>query len=852
MKMKLCLDQQSLIAKPKNKKIMADISNRIAGEEYLMESKDIAEKVGNQGRSFCPAVFRNGRRLSDDFREMQLFALDFDQGISYQEVRRKAEEYGLPILFAYHTLSSTEEHPRFRIVFAHCIRIDNKKACEILIAMLIKLFDECDQSCCDVNRMFLGGKGLLDFQEGAVIRIDRVAEALCFKFYREDKRNSARAVKSFGKKYGIEVKGGSLLISGGYQGGESEDLSPKTLYIYKDLGENSSFFRIETVSPRLHPPDRPEKITHKPYRNIQLMKAGERCKLLKEFMEGRHLKHDWKFLLITNLLKIENGTTFFLKYLSLAPDTTEVSYDKWKHTIKYIRDNRYFPMSCRKCPYCDECNNHKENLLLTLGETVQLLSTEQFYPESYVIQKLEEELQEAVNDKSDKIHLIKAQTAIGKTRLYCKVVRQSQIPFIIAVPTLRLKKEVIKTLNEGIGCKIPVKAIPCLDEVDIPKNIKEEIQRSYDRGLNGTARILRMFINKNKDKPNEIIQRQMKEAQKYLEDIHLDRINGKKHLVMTHSRLFTIDPATIRDYQVIIDEDILLSCMKNTGEIPRKAVEKAFRKGIGGRTLEWFLNLEKNKCEKNLYSNNIFCTEEELNLGNIYENLNGLLNSAVCYAGEENFYFFTPKHLPKGKYIVMSATLSCELYRRYFEKDGMEVKEYHSYKVKYKGKLVQYTKYSCSRKCLEEKPRLFEKIRRITGGVETLTFNKYIGGVPNETGLSITNCAGSNQLKGKDICVIGTPFTRPEVYLMIGKYLEEGSNGKMKKSLVEYGGFRFPLMTYEPGILREIQLYMISSDLEQSVGRARILRENATVYLFSSFPCEQAEIHGEDYYKEET
>lgn len=35
------------------------------------------------------------------------------------------------------------------------------------------------------------------------------------------------------------------------------------------------------------------------------------------------------------------------------------------------------------------------------------------------------------------------------------------------------------------------------------------------------------------------------------------------------------------------------------------------------------------------------------------------------------------------------------------------------------------------------------------------------------------------------------------------------------------------------------------------MGRARLLRNNCTVYLFSNYPCEQAELRGEDYLKEE-
>ena len=39
-----------------------------------------------------------------------------------------------------------------------------------------------------------------------------------------------------------------------------------------------------------------------------------------------------------------------------------------------------------------------------------------------------------------------------------------------------------------------------------------------------------------------------------------------------------------------------------------------------------------------------------------------------------------------------------------------------------------------------------------------------------------------------------------------------------------------------------IQFWMIESELEQSVGRARLLREDCTVYLFSDFLLHQSNI----------
>lgn len=64
---------------------------------------------------------------------------------------------------------------------------------------------------------------------------------------------------------------------------------------------------------------------------------------------------------------------------------------------------------------------------------------------------------------------------------------------------------------------------------------------------------------------------------------------------------------------------------------------------------------------------------------------------------------------------------------------------------------------------------------------------------------------------------------------------------------VNYKGSSFLITTYKEPLLQEVQLYSIESELEQCVGRARLLREDCTVYVFSSFLCEQADLHTRDY-----
>lgn len=111
----LRIDKTGYKAKPNGYEI-AKISNRLSD----MTTKEIpfeefSSLVGEQGHSFCVSDFY-GIRTKDNYKSQQIFALDFDDGITYSELSKRAESYGLPIALAYETFSSVNEN-RFRVVF---------------------------------------------------------------------------------------------------------------------------------------------------------------------------------------------------------------------------------------------------------------------------------------------------------------------------------------------------------------------------------------------------------------------------------------------------------------------------------------------------------------------------------------------------------------------------------------------------------------------------------------------------------------------------------------------------------------------------------------------------------------
>jgi hypothetical protein len=144
-------------------------------------------------------------------------------------------------------------------------------------------------------------------------------------------------------------------------------------------------------------------------------------------------------------------------------------------------------------------------------------------------------------------------------------------------------------------------------------------------------------------------------------------------------------------------------------------------------------------------------------------------------------------------------------------------------------------------------PGVFEQIETRTGSEYLITFKKYKRGE-----LYFGNTEGCNHLAGKNIDVVGTPYQVDFVYTLfaytIGCDFDE--DAKLIPNLpITHNGYRFRFTTYEDETLQNIHLWMIESELEQAVGRARLLRRDCTVNLFSNFPLAQAVLRNGEFYK---
>ena len=205
-KIALCLDWEKFKIKPERAKII-EIQNRIAKTPTRMSLNEIVEAVLS-GRSFCPTIFTCERRKQEFFKAMQLFVLDFDDGLPYEVIAGKFLDFNLPIFFSYHTLRSKPEYPKYRIILKHTVPITDRAIATAMLLMLKKMFPEADPLCFECSRMFLGGKKLIELHETAVFRIDHLTQSFYRYIHSRDPNNWTRVVRNIARTCDIRLDQG--------------------------------------------------------------------------------------------------------------------------------------------------------------------------------------------------------------------------------------------------------------------------------------------------------------------------------------------------------------------------------------------------------------------------------------------------------------------------------------------------------------------------------------------------------------------------------------------------------------------------------------------------------------------
>lgn len=136
--------------KPEAKQVQVDL------KPTDITIEDLAEALCN-GASFRPAVLYG--RKANDWKQQQLFGLDFDHNATIEEKYSKALSLGLTPCFLYTTFSHTENEHKFRMIFCSDSVIKDGDYRDKLQATLMGVIGDVDVVCKNRDRLFYGGKG---------------------------------------------------------------------------------------------------------------------------------------------------------------------------------------------------------------------------------------------------------------------------------------------------------------------------------------------------------------------------------------------------------------------------------------------------------------------------------------------------------------------------------------------------------------------------------------------------------------------------------------------------------------------------------------------------------------------
>ena len=561
---RVCLDRVTYRTKPDSGEA-GRISARLAKKDrvHVISSTEdfnrFAELVGENEGTFSPATYYNESRSVADFEQMQLLTLDFDGGMSLNEVMDRTSKYNVRPFMAYETLSS-EGQNKFRVMFKNDSSINDGRLAKITLNGLLTMFPEADRKCDDISRMFYGGKGLL-FYDKSLPTVNPESILRNMTYYLKERRglhHYKEHIKRFARKHGIRVTSkGHLDISIDNQsiediGMSSSSGSSNSSNVSKDGKNLPSAILLLSGDGRDLPKsqyrlalddgdtkcsvDKNAPRNRKVYRSDCLSELRECCRLFGEFESGQKwLYHDELFGLSTNLIQIEGGADRFKGILSQHTDYYDKDkQDSFDFYIRYIKEQNYNPQGCEFfCPYKDTCN-HGKNILSTIKPTYGNMERVANYAEIFhfieeVQNDLKQKLMKAIDAGDTKWHIINAQTAAGKTQAFLDVMKDSNSRFLIAVPTNKLKQDIKRRADEE-GIKLMV--TPSLDEIkdEMPGHVWNyicELRRT------GRHKWVHSFIDRIAEEED------IKCLKKYLKQ-QKDYESHEGHIITTHRRFMSM------------------------------------------------------------------------------------------------------------------------------------------------------------------------------------------------------------------------------------------------------------------------------------------------------------------------
>lgn len=733
---------------------------------------------------------------NQNWTSTQVIGLDFDKGdYSITQTIEKLQSNGINPQLWYSSFSSTADKPKFRVVLFIDQPITNPTHRELIYKGLLELVPHADHSCKNAARIFFGGQQAVVLHDEP-IQLQTLINSTAIAVVTGDKGRSRHIPKELLSQ--INGENGEFLSS---------------------TNRNYPFLpKIITT---------PTSLNGETLLSIDWEKGKERVRILREFMDGEWLYHDQLFGLATNLMYIKGGQRLMKDTMLKFNAESKTNYSENNFNIlTYLKRVAYPPIPIHRfSPYDEDADLYDlyGSVVESRGK-IEIVHPVSSIPLQEAEKKFKAYFHEVLENKDDKgIYLFKVPTAIGKTELL------TQINATLAFPIHALKNEVKERMQ--ITNVISPETINFVNE-----NLNLRLHYLYGAGMLQKATALIHEVAKSEGN-SEYSMEDIIRAKHYL--TQLKKSQDSPHAVLTtHARALHLEH---QHSTIIFDEDPLDTILPIQMAQLSDLIKVQLISGNLYKQLQEYINHFTAAQSGICYPSPTFHGEPEelievINKVRPESNLIGLLRSSyfIKDARDQNtVHYIQVNAIPHNKkIIILSATAPVPIYKALL-KERLTVFELTD--VEQKGKIIQYTKQSCSRNSLG---RYVSSIAEKVGDNPVITFKRFQENFQNPVkGMYFGNCSGYDSLKGKDIAVVGTPHRNNVVYHLLGSVLGNSTaTSTMTYQKIVYNGFRFKFNCYENELLRNIQLSLIESDLVQAVGRARTLRSDAIVHLYSNFP----------------
>lgn len=796
LKYTITLDPTPQDQKP-SKKQMGIISNNLKLVTGLTIDEFVTYTSQPYSYTWAGGIF-NGSLNNNNWFQQSVFALDFDNGyIDLADTLYRLNKIDIFPQLWYNTFSDSPQLRKFRVVFFVDTPVKDEATRKFITTALLELFPEADRQCKNACRFFLSGRQSYVLNKKP-IQLKRLVDILSIELITKD-------------------------------GGRTRKIPAEHITSSTESGKKRAFLYNSNRSSQISPDFNKKTTSLEGGEVIDFEVARQRVKIFDAFLSGEWLYHDQLFGLATNLIYTRGGRKLMKETMEYYNQTGMTLYNENNfNIITYLNKVSYPPQPIHTfSPYPQDQDLY--DLISTTKDQRGFI--EQIEPIDKISleeaeKKFVQGFREVIKDPSSgKIHLFILPTAIGKTQ---SILSNTAT---IAVPTNDLKEE--------IAARMEVDYLTTPDAVVFENEIiNRKIQYYYTIGLpkKATAVLYDVINEKNKFKYSSA---DIEKASNYISQLKASYISSHT-ILTTHSRALQSE---FFHETIIFDEDPLKSLL----DIKQLSISDLQKLDNQTRLLNNDLNVVidflKSTTPGEIKATPILNIDldklvEKLSFTSIDSNIFEFFASSFFIRDtydNDMINYVVKRELPVNKKIViLSATIPLYIYQRLYG-DRLNVIDIRD--VVQKGSIIQHTKRSCSRSGLS---RYCDQISEEVGDRPVITFKDYKKLFKNPVmNMHFGNCSGYDTMKGKDLVVVGTPHRNNVEYLLTAKVLGidfKTMDTTMSHQKIEYNGFRYAFNCYDHKELRSIQLALIESDLIQAVGRARTLRTDANVEVYSNFP----------------